>query len=42
MHKRITVGLTKTMHEEMEEVEKEKGIDKSNQAREALSEYLDL
>lgn len=42
MHKRITIGLTKTMYQEMDEVEEEKGIDKTNQAREALSEYLDL
>lgn len=42
MHKRITIGLTKNMVEKMEKVEEKKGIDKTNQTRQALSEYLNL
>jgi len=42
MHKRITIGLTKKMVEAMDDVEEKKGIDKTNQTRQALSEYLDL
>jgi len=40
IHKRITIGVTEKHYEKMEQREQETGMDKANQVRQALSEYL--
>jgi len=42
MGKQIAITLTTELHDKMRERKKKTGMDKTNQVRQALTEYLDL